>query len=87
MEKSVLNINMNKALVDYIKEFAKKNDKSISDVFSQLVLNLKNDTKSEIIGKREEFLEKSKTRALELLNEGFHMGGKIMCSRNELHER
>lgn len=35
----------------------------------------------------EEFYEQSRRRALRVLNKGFHMGGKITCSREELHER
>jgi hypothetical protein len=35
----------------------------------------------------EETYERSKRRALALLDKGFHLGGEIRTSRDELHER
>jgi hypothetical protein len=85
MKKSTLYIDMNKDLIDYIKNFATNNSVSISEVLSQLVLTLKKATKRDMV-KREATYEESKKKALELLNKGFHMGGKITCSREELYE-
>jgi len=39
-----------------------------------------------LVGKEDAY-ERAKRRALELMEKGFPMGGKITASRNELHER
>jgi len=83
MKKSTLHINMYKDLIDDIRDFAENNGVSVSDILSQLVLNLTRDTNNKSI-KIEESYEQSKKQALEILNKGFHMGVKIACLREEL---
>ncbi len=39
-----------------------------------------------LVGEDENY-ESSKGRALALLDKGFHLGGKVRASRDELHER
>ncbi|MGH9747855.1 MAG: hypothetical protein ACRD59_17310 [Candidatus Acidiferrales bacterium] len=41
----------------------------------------------EILVGEEEAYERAEPQALELLDEGFHLGGKIRVSREKLHER
>jgi len=47
---------------------------------------LLSDFLKEIINQEESY-EISKSKALAMLDKGFHMGGKITCSKEELHER
>jgi len=76
--KQNITLSINKDLIRKAKILAAKNQTSISGMLSQELQNILEDS--------EEY-ELFKRKALTNINQGFHLGGKITISRQELHER
>lgn len=76
--KQNITLSLDKELIKKGKVIASKRETSLNRLLSDFL--------KQIIT-QEEFYELSKRKAFNLLNKGFHLGGKITCSRDELHER
>ncbi len=76
--KQNITISIDKDLIKKGKSIASKKETSLSRMLSVFL-------KQAI--EEEETYERSKRKALSILNKGFHLGGKITCSREKLHER
>lgn len=76
--KQNITLSINKDLIRKAKMLAAQKQTSISGMLSQELHKLIDDS--------EEY-ELFKRKALININQGFHLGGKISVSREELHER
>jgi hypothetical protein len=76
--KRNVTLSLEKSLVQKGKKIASKRDTSLSRIVGDMLQQVIRD---------EESYEASKKKALRLLNKGFHFGGKITCTRDELHAR
>lgn len=76
--KQNITLSINKDLIRKAKMLAAQKQTSISGMLSQELQKLIDDS--------EEY-ELFKRKALININQGFHLGGKISVSREELHER
>jgi len=76
--KQNITLSINKDLIRKAKILAAQKQTSISGMLSQEL--------QKIIDDSEEY-ELFKRKALININQGFHSGGKITVSREELHER
>lgn len=76
--KQNITLSLEKDLIKKGKVIASKRDTSLSRLLSGFL--------KEIITQEESY-ELSKRKAMNILDKGFHLGGKITCSREELHER
>ncbi len=76
--KQNITLSLEKDLIKKGKVIASKRDTSLSRLLSDFL--------KEIINQEESYAI-SKKKALSILDKGFHMGGKITCSREEIHER
>jgi len=76
--KQNITLSINKDLIRKAKILAAQKQTSISGMLSQEL--------QKIIDDSEEY-ELFKRKALININQGFHLGGKIVVSREELHER
>ena len=76
--KQNITLSLEKDLIKKGKIIASKKDTSLSRLLSDFL--------TQII-KEEEHYEVSKKKAIQILNKGYHLGGKISCSRDSLHER
>ena len=76
--KQNITLSINKDLIRKAKILAAQKQTSISGMLSQEL--------HKIIDDSEEY-ELFKRKALININQGFHLGGKIVVSREELHER
>ncbi len=76
--KQNVTLSINKDLIRKAKILAAQKQTSISGMLSQEL--------HKIIDDSEEY-ELFKRKALININQGFHLGGKIVVSREELHER
>jgi len=76
--KQNITLSINKDLIRKAKILAAQKQTSISGMLSQEL--------QKIIDDSEEY-ELFKRKALTNINQGFHLGGKITVSRQELHER
>ncbi len=76
--KQNITLSINKDLIKKAKILAAQKQTSISGMLSQELQNILDDS--------EEY-ELFKRKALININQGFHLGGKILVSREELHER
>lgn len=73
-----LTISLDREIIRKARVIAARHDTSISGLLAQQV---------EILVGKEEAYERAKGQALALLDEGFHLGGMIRATRDELHER
>lgn len=76
--KQNITLSLDKELLKKGKVIASKKETSLSRLLSVFLKQAIED---------EESYEQFKRIALSQLNKGFHLGGKITCSREELHER
>ncbi len=76
--KQNITLSINKDLIRKVKILAAKKQTSISGMLSQELQKILQDS--------EEY-ELFKRKALINISQGFHLGGKITVSRQELHER
>jgi len=76
--KQNVTLSINRDLIRKAKILAAQKQTSISGMLSQEL--------HKIIDDSEEY-ELFKRKALININQGFHLGGKIVVSREELHER
>lgn len=76
--KQNITLRLDKALVRRARVVAAKKDTSISNMLSEELTR---------IVEHAERYEQAKKTALADLDTGFHFGGRITASREELHER
>jgi hypothetical protein len=76
-QKQNVTISVSPEIVRKAKILAAKRSTSISGLIAEQI---------EILVGAEEAYERSERSALALLEEGFHLGGRITASRDELHE-
>ena len=77
-EKQEVTITLSRRVLKKAKILAARRGTSISSLPAQEI---------ELLVGNEEKYEHAERQALALLDEGFHLGGVIRASRNELHER
>jgi len=76
--KQNITISLEKDLIKKGKIIASKKEISLNRLLRDFLKR---------VVEEEELYELSKKKALNILNKGFHLGGKITCSREKLHER
>jgi hypothetical protein len=76
--KQNLTISLDRKTIRKAKIVAARRDTSISGLVTQQL---------EILVGEEEAYEREERQAVALLDEGFHLGGGVPVSREELHER
>lgn len=76
--KQNITLSLDQKTIRKAKILAAKEGKSISGLLADKIESL--------VGEEEAY-EIAKRRALELMKQGFHMGGVIRATRDELHER
>ncbi|MBZ5661946.1 MAG: hypothetical protein LAO08_16220 [Acidobacteriia bacterium] len=76
--KQNLTISLDREAIRKAKIVAARRSTSISGLLARQI---------EILIGEEEAYERAERQALTLLDEGFHLGGKIQTSRDDLHER
>lgn len=76
--KQNVTISLSRQALKKVKILAAKRDTSISGLLAHEI---------ERLVAQEEAYEQAERQALALLDRGFHMGGAITVSRDELHER
>ena len=76
--KQNITLSINKDLIRKAKILAAQKQTSISGMLSQELQKIIDDSEEYKLFKR---------KALININQGFHLGGKIRVSRQELHER
>ena len=77
-EKQNITISLDRQTIRKAKIVAARRSTSISGLLARQI---------EILIGEEEAYERAERQAMNLLEQGFHMGGKIRASREELHER
>ena len=77
-EKQNVTISLSREVLKKARILAAKRDTSISGLLAQEI---------ESLVASEEAYEHAERQALALLEKGFHLGGVIRVSRDELHER
>jgi hypothetical protein len=76
--KQNLTISLDRQTIRKAKIVAAKRSTSISGLLARQI---------EILVGEEEAYERGERQAMALLDQGFHLGGVIRASRDELHER
>lgn len=76
--KQNITLSLDQTTIRKAKILAAKQGTSISGLLASQIENL--------VGEDEAY-ERAQRRALEFLDRGFHLGGVIRVSRDELHER
>jgi HSP90 family molecular chaperone len=76
--KQNITLAVDKELLKKARVLAAKRETSISKLLSELL--------AKIMSEDDQY-EASKKRALSRLKKGFHLGGRILATRDELHER
>ncbi len=76
--KQNLTVSLDSQVIHKAKVLAAKRSTSISNLVARQI---------EILVGDDEAYERAQARALGLLDAGFHLGGTIRASRDELHER
>jgi hypothetical protein len=76
--KQNLTISLDRQTIRKAKIVAARRSTSISELLTRQI---------EILVGEEGAYERAERQALELLDQGFHLGGVIRVSRDELHER
>lgn len=77
-EKQNLTICLDRQTIRMAKILAARRSTSISGLLARQI---------EILVGEEEAYERAERQAMSLLDQGFHLGGVIRASRDELHER
>jgi Family of unknown function (DUF6364) len=77
-EKQNLTISLDRQTIQKAKVVAARRSTSISGLIARQI---------EIIVGEEEAYERAERQARILLDEGFHLGGEIRVTRDDLHER
>lgn len=76
--KQNVTLRLDKDLIKKGKIIASKKDTSLTRLLSDFLRQ---------IVEEEDYYEQCKKQALNILKKGYHFGGKITCTREELHER
>jgi hypothetical protein len=76
--KQNLTVSLDKQTIQKAKIVAARRATSISGLLAQQI---------EVLVGEEEAYARAERQALALLDQGFHLGGAILASRDELHER
>jgi predicted transcriptional regulator len=76
--KQNVTVRLERQTLHKAKILAAKRNTSISGLLTQQIENLVSE---------DDAYEQAQRKALALLERGFHLGGKITASRDELHER
>jgi O-phosphoseryl-tRNA(Cys) synthetase len=76
--KQNVTISLDRKTIQKARIVAARRSTSISGLLAQQI---------EILVGEEEAYERAERQAMALLDRGFHLGGVIRASRNELHER
>jgi predicted transcriptional regulator len=76
--KQNVTVRLDRQTVRKAKILAAKRNTSISRLLAQEIEHLIS---------QDDAYEQAHSHAMALLDEGFHLGGKIVASRDELHER
>ena len=76
--KQNITLALDKELLKKVKVLAAKRDTSVTHLLTKQL---------DRIVSEEDHYESSKKRALARLKKGFHLGGRILAQREELHER
>jgi len=76
--KQNLTVRLDRRIIQQAKRIAAERHSSISAIVAERIESL--------VGEHDAY-EKAKRRALQMLEEGFHMGPGAPLSRDELHER
>ncbi len=77
-EKQNLTISLDRKTIRKARIVAAKRSTSISGLLARQI---------EILIGEEEAYERAERQAVSLLQQGFHLGGEIRATRDELHER
>ncbi len=77
-EKQNLTISLDPQTIRMAKILAARRSTSISGLLARQI---------EILVGEEETYERAERQAMSLLDQGFHLGGVMRASRDELHER
>ena len=77
-EKQNVTISLSKQVLKKARILAARRETSISGLLAQEIESLVNN---------EDAYERAERQALLLLDQGFHLGGVIRASRDDLHER
>jgi hypothetical protein len=77
-EKQNLTISLDRQTIRMAKILAARRSTSISGLLARQI---------EMLVGEEEAYERAERQATSLLDQGFHLGGVIRASRDELHER
>ena len=77
-EKQNVTISLSRQILKKVKILAARRETSISELLAQEIESL--------VGEEEAY-ERAERQALALLDKGFHLGGVIRATRDELHER
>ena len=78
LTKQNVTISLTRQTLQKVRVLAARRATSISGLLAKQV---------EILVGEEEAYERGRRKAMTLLDQGFHMGGVIRASRDELHER
>ena len=78
MSKQNITLSLDKDLIRQARHLSARKSTSISKLLSEELERLVRD---------HEQYEQAKRRALATMKKGFHMGGRISATRNELHDR
>lgn len=76
--KQNITLSLDKDLIKKGRIIASKKETSLSRLLSDFIKH---------IIEEEDFYEQCKRKALNTLKKGYHLGGKITYTREELHER
>ena len=76
--KQNVTVRLDRKIIQSAKILAARRSMSLRALLTQQIERLLGD---------EETYERSKWRAIALLDKGFHLGGKIPARRDDLHER
>jgi len=76
--KQNITLALDKELLKKVKVLAVKKDTSVTRLLTKHLARIVSE---------EDHYESSKKRALARLKKGFHLGGRILAQREELHER
>ena len=77
-QKQNLTISLDRQTIRKAKIVAAKRSTSISGLLARQI---------EILVGEEEAYERAERQATSLMEQGFHLGGKMLASRDDLHER
>jgi hypothetical protein len=77
-EKQNVTISISRHVLKKARILAARRETSISGLLAQEI---------ELLVGNEEAYERAERQALAVLDQGFHLGGKVRATRDELHER